>query len=137
MVVNRELAILLILSLRRGYFFIIFEYMAKGDSLSNFELMAMLVLIRLEDEAYGVPISQEIAKQTGRDVPVGSVYATLERLEEKGLVKSEVGEPTPERGGRAKRYFAVTGKGLRVIRETQRTLIRLWKGLPQLEGRKV
>jgi DNA-binding PadR family transcriptional regulator len=122
--------------LRRGYFFIIVEYMAKGDSLSNFELMVMLVLIRLGEEAYGVPISKEIAKQSGRDVPVGSVYATLERLEEKGLVESEVGEPTAERGGRAKRYFAVTGKGLRVIRETQRTLIKLWNGLPELEGRK-
>jgi PadR family transcriptional regulator len=123
--------------LRLGHFFIIFEYMAKGDNLSNFELMVMLVLIRLGEEAYGVPISKEIAMQSGRDVPVGSVYATLERLEEKGLVESEVGEPTAERGGRAKRYFAVTGKGLRVIRETQRTLIKLWKGLPGLEGRKV
>jgi DNA-binding PadR family transcriptional regulator len=110
--------------------------MAKGDSLSNFELMVMLVLIRLGDEAYGVPISKEIAQQSGRDVPVGSVYATLERLEEKELVKSEVGEPTPERGGRAKRYFAVTGKGMRVIRETRQTLVKLWNGLPELEGRK-
>jgi DNA-binding PadR family transcriptional regulator len=110
--------------------------MAKGDSLSNFEMMVMLVLIRLGDEAYGVPISKEITKQSGRDVPVGSVYATLERLEEKGLVKSEVGEPTPERGGRAKRYFAVTGQGLRMVRETQRTLVKLWNGLPELEGRK-
>jgi DNA-binding PadR family transcriptional regulator len=118
------------------YFFITFEDMARGDSLSNFELMVMLVLIRLKDEAYGVPISKEISKQSGRDVPVGSVYATLERLEEKGLAKSEVGDPTPERGGRAKRYFAVTGKGLRVIRETQRTLVELWTGLPELEGRK-
>lgn len=110
--------------------------MAKGDNLSNFELMVMLVLIRLGDEAYGVPISKEIANQSGRDVPVGSVYATLERLGEKGLVESEIGEPTPERGGRAKRYFAVTGKGLRVIRQTQRTLVNLWKVLPELEGRK-
>jgi len=110
--------------------------MSKGDSLSNFELMVMLVLIRLGDEAYGVPISKEISKQRGRDVPLGSVYATLERLEEKGLAKSEVGEPTPERGGRAKRYFAVTGKGLRVIRETKHALLELWKGLPELEGRK-
>jgi PadR family transcriptional regulator PadR len=119
------------------YFFIIVEYMAKGDSLSNFELMVMLVLIRLGDEAYGVPISQQIAKESGRDVPLGSVYATLERLEEKGLVESEVGEPTPERGGRAKRYFVVTSNGLRVIRETQRILVKLWKGLPELEGRKI
>jgi DNA-binding PadR family transcriptional regulator len=123
--------------LRFRYFFTIFEYMAKGDSLSNFELMVMLVLIRLGDEAYGVPISQQIAKESGRDVPLGSVYATLERLEEKGFVESEVGAPTSERGGRAKRYFVVTNSGLRVIRETQRILVKLWKGLPELQGRKI
>jgi PadR family transcriptional regulator, regulatory protein PadR len=106
----------------------------KERDLSNFELMVMLALIRLGDAAYGVPISREIEDRSGREVSVGSVYAALERLESKGLVTSELGEATPERGGRAKRYFRVTAKGLREVRETQRTLTRLWQGLPALQG---
>ena len=97
----------------------------------------MLALIRLGDEAYGVPISQEIEEHSGRDVALGSVYAALERLEERSLVASRVGEPTPERGGRAKRYFKVTPKGLKVVQETQQTLMSLWRGLPKLERKKV
>src|SRR5437762_4042843 len=108
--------------------------MTKCDQLGNFELMVMLVLIRLGDNAYGVPISEELEKRTGRDVAIGSVYAALERLEDKGFVGSELGEPTPERGGRAKRYFHLTPKGLRETREAQRTLVKLWRGVPQLKG---
>lgn len=99
--------------------------------------MVMLVLLRLGESAYGVPISREIERQCGREVALGSVYATLERLQEKGLVSSDLGEPTPERGGRAKRYFRLTRKGLREVRETQQALIRLWRGLPELEGGKI
>ena len=110
--------------------------MAKPQFTSNYELMVMLALIRLGDGAYGVPISQEIEEKTGRDVALGSVYAALECLEEKGLVKSALGEATPERGGRAKKYFRVTPKGLREVRETQRSLVKLWQGLPGLEGGK-
>jgi len=94
----------------------------------------MLALIRAGDAAYGVAISKTIERSAGRDVLVGSVYAALERLEEKGFVTSGVGEPTPQRGGRAKRYFRLTGKGLRQVRETQRTLIKLWQGIPALQG---
>jgi DNA-binding PadR family transcriptional regulator len=101
--------------------------------MSNFELMVMLVLIRLGDDAYGVPISREIERTSGRAVPLGSVYATLERLEVKGMVLAELGEPTMERGGRAKRYFKVTARGLREVRDTQRTLMQLWKSLPELQ----
>src|SRR5438093_13536229 len=108
----------------------------RHRDIGNFELMIMLALIRLGDNAYGVPISQEIEKRSGRDVAVGSVYAALERLESKGLVSSELGEATAERGGRAKRYFYVTGKGLKEVRETQRALIKLWQGLPELQGGK-
>src|SRR5262245_30587043 len=111
--------------------------MRTRDQLSNFELMVMLALIRLGDNAYGVPISDELEKRTGRDVAVGSVYAALERLEDKGFVTSELGETTPERGGRAKRYFHVTASGLREVRETQRALVKLWKGLPELQGGKL
>jgi DNA-binding PadR family transcriptional regulator len=110
--------------------------MTKRDQLGNFELMVMLVLIRLGDNAYGVPISEELEKRTGRDVAIGSVYAALERLEDKGFVTSELGEPTAERGGRAKKYFHVTARGLKEVRETQRSLVKLWNGLPELQGGK-
>jgi len=103
------------------------------ELLGNFELMVLLALIRLGEDAYGVPISQAIEESTGRDVLVGSVYAALERLEEKGFVSSKVGEPTAG-GGRAKRYFRITAKGLRQVRETRRALIKLWQLIPELEG---
>ena len=114
--------------------FIILEQMKTGHHLSDFELIVMLVLLRLGDEAYGVPIAREIEEQMGREVKLGSVYATLERLEEKGFVASELGEPTQERGGRAKRYFRVTRQGMRKVRETRQTLIRLWQGVPELKA---
>ena len=68
------------------------------------------------------------------EVLLGSVYDAVNRLEEKGLIESSLGEATPERGGRAKRHFRTTSKGLRLVRETQRSLVKLWKGLPQLKG---
>jgi PadR family transcriptional regulator len=108
----------------------------RQRDISNFELMILLALIRLGDDAYGVPISLEIEKRTRRDVALGSVYSALERLEKKGLVGSRLGEATPERGGKAKRFFHVTGKGLRDVRETQRALEKLWSGLPELSGGK-
>jgi DNA-binding PadR family transcriptional regulator len=115
-------------------FFIIIEEMEASGRVSEFELIVLLVLLRLGDDAYGVPIAREMQEQTKREAKLGSIYAALERLEEKGLVVSELGEPTKERGGRAKRYFHVTKQGMRQVRETQRTLTRLWKGVPELEG---
>jgi len=108
--------------------------MARREFLGGFELLVLLALIRLGDEAYGVPISEAIEKSSGREVALGSVYITLERLERRGLVSSELGEPTAVRGGRAKTYFRITGKGLREVRQAQRTLIRLWQDVPQLHG---
>ena len=90
--------------------------MAK-EYLGNLELMVLLSLMRVGDNAYGVPISQEIELRTGRDVALGSVYAALDRLERKGFVTSTLGDPTPERGGRAKRYFQITAKGVREVRD--------------------
>jgi PadR family transcriptional regulator PadR len=110
--------------------------MRKRDYLGQFELMVILAVLRAGDDAYGVPIAREIEATTGREVALGSIYAALDRLEAKGLVTSELGDPTPERGGRAKRYFHVTGKGLREVRAARRTLKKLWSGLPQLEGGK-
>jgi PadR family transcriptional regulator PadR len=108
--------------------------MSKPHYLGEFELLVMLTIMRLGEEAYGVPISREIEHQTRRDVAFGTVYATLERLQKKGFVSSNLGEATPERGGRAKRYFRVTSTGLRTVRETKQSLVRLWRGLRELEG---
>ena len=104
------------------------------DLLTDLELMILLGVLRLGEGAYGVTISREIEETGGRSVAVAVVYATLDRLEERGLASSSLGEPTPERGGRAKRFFRVTAKGVRQIRDTQRALIALWKGVPQLKG---
>lgn len=101
--------------------------------LGSFELMVLLAVVGLDDDAYGVTILRALEARTGRDVGVGSVYATLERLEAKGLVGSRLGDPTPERGGRAKRYFRATPGGVREARSARETLSLLWQGLPQLE----
>jgi DNA-binding PadR family transcriptional regulator len=103
----------------------------KGPSyLGEFELMVLLTIIHLGEDAYGVPLSRELAIRRGRDVSVGSVYAALDRLEAKGFVASYLGESTPERGGRAKRYFRVTQQGLRSAHATRNVLSKLWKTLP-------
>ncbi len=108
--------------------------MANRGYLGEFELMILLAVIHLGDEAYGVPISRELERHRGRGVSVGSVYAALERMEAKGLVTSTLGDPTPERGGKAKRYFTVTRAGLRQVHETRRVLSKLWRTLPEMKG---
>jgi PadR family transcriptional regulator PadR len=104
--------------------------MGERNYLSEFELMILLIVINLGDDAYGVPLTRQLAIERGRDVSVGSVYATLDRLEEKGLIASRLGEATAERGGRAKRYFRVTEQGVRSIQQTRMVLNKLWKSLP-------
>jgi DNA-binding PadR family transcriptional regulator len=108
--------------------------MAGREHLGNFELMVLLAILRAGANAYGVPVSREIEETTGREVALGSVYAALERLERKGLVTSALGDPTPERGGRAKRYLRVTAKGLREIRAARRAFTALWINVPELKG---
>jgi DNA-binding PadR family transcriptional regulator len=120
-------------SLRPSYFFAIIELMTDRSYLGEFELMILLAVIHLGEEAYGVPISRELEAHRGRNVSVGSVYAALERLEAKDLVSSTLGDPTPERGGKAKRYFRVTRAGLSQVHETRRVLSRLWSALPELK----
>lgn len=110
--------------------------MRKGGYLGNFDLMLLLALMRLGDDAYGVTIARELEEQTGREVVIASVYATLDRLQERGLVISSLGDATPERGGKAKRYFRITGAGIREVRDARQSLINLWKGLPELKGEK-
>ena len=108
--------------------------MNKRQFLTDFELMILLAILRVGKHAYGVPIAREIEKTAQRNVMLGAVYTALERLERTGMVVSTIGDPTPERGGRAKRFFTVTRPGLRAVRDTQQALTALWKGIPELKG---
>jgi DNA-binding PadR family transcriptional regulator len=103
--------------------------MSGRDYLGEFEHMIVLALLRLGDEAYGVTVRQEIEARTKREVSIGAVYATLDRLEGKGYVKSRRGDPTPERGGRSKRFFNVTAKGVAAVNRAQRALHSMTEGL--------
>jgi PadR family transcriptional regulator len=104
-----------------------------ADSLTNSELLVMSAVLRLSNNAYGVPIVQELERNRHR-MSVATVYVVLGRLEARGLVASAMGEATPERGGRAKRYFRVTANGVRQVRALQKTLVQLWRGVPHLQG---
>ncbi len=103
--------------------------MAGRDYLGEFEHIVVLALLRLGDQAYGVTVRQEIEIRINREVSIGAVYATLDRLETKGYVKSQRGGPTPERGGRAKRFFRVTAKGVAAVNRTHRALQIMTEGL--------
>jgi len=103
--------------------------MARDDFPGAFEQMVLLAVARLEGEGYGVTVRREIEARTGRSVATGAVYATLERLEEKGLVSSREGEPTPQRGGRAKRHFRLEAEGVRALEHARTTMDRLWEGV--------
>lgn len=100
--------------------------------LTDFELMLLLATLRCGDEAYGVQIAREIERTGGRPVLLGAAYAALDRLERNGYLTSSIGDPTAERGGRAKRFFTVTPSGLRAVKDTQRSLMALWHDVPQL-----
>ena len=97
--------------------------------LGEFEQLVLLAVLHTGEEAYGIPIRDEITRRTGRDVALGTVYKTLVRLEEKGLVGSRTGEPTPQRGGRRKRYYAATPPGRRALRASLGALRRMASGL--------
>jgi PadR family transcriptional regulator PadR len=101
--------------------------------LTDFELMLLLATLRVGEEAYGVRIAQEIEATSGRRVLLGAAYAALERLERNGLVSSSLGSATPQRGGRPKRFFRVTARGLRAVLDTQQALTAMWRDLPQLK----
>src|SRR3954470_10224531 len=98
-------------------------------SLGEFEHMVLLAVMRLDDEAYAVPVREEILRCTGRDVSRGSIYITLDRLETKGYLKSRLADPTPERGGRAKRYYELRPRAVDALKESRRALVALWRGL--------
>jgi DNA-binding PadR family transcriptional regulator len=109
--------------------------MAERSYLGEMELMVLLAVVRLGDGAYGVPISKELLELAGRELAFGSIYAALDRMQRKGFVTSVLGDSTPERGGRAKRYFRATPAGIRALKMTRTALMNLWSGIPLLEGR--
>src|SRR5882757_3944173 len=99
----------------------------KRSSLGEFEEIVLIITASLEGDAYGVTITNEIEKQTGRSPGFNTVHTTLQRLEEKGLIRSTMGGATAERGGRRKRFFSITPLGSRTVRELKAMRERLWK----------
>ena len=108
--------------------------MGKGDYLGEFEQITMLALLRLGTNAYGMTIRREISERIGRDASIGAIYTTLERLEKKGYVSSRIGEATPERGGRAKKYFQIEAPGHKALTDSRQTLETMWDGLAPQEA---
>ncbi len=108
--------------------------MRKREYLGQLELMVLMAVMRPTQDAYGVQISRDIAEKSGRAVALASVYAALERLERKGFVTSSLGEPTAERGGKARTYFKPTTAGIKEARDAHNTLLRLSRELPSLKG---
>jgi len=98
-------------------------------ALGEFEHVVLLAVLRLDADAYAVTVRDEILRRTGRDVSRGAIYITLDRLETKGYLRSWLADPTPERGGRAKRYYALRPKGVEALKESRRALVALWKGV--------
>lgn len=101
----------------------------KHKFLGEFEQMLLLSILKLGSEAYGTSIRKLLADTIKRDVTIGALYTTLERLEKKGMVSSKMGEATSERGGRAKKYFEVTAQGQGALRKSKDALTTLWQGL--------
>ncbi|HUE86156.1 MAG TPA: PadR family transcriptional regulator [Vicinamibacterales bacterium] len=104
--------------------------MAKFDALGEFEQTVLLAIVHVGQGAYGVTIREEIERRTGREVSVGALYTAFDRLERKGYVRSTISDPTPQRGGRAKRFISVTAAGLAALRRSRELLDRMWAGIP-------
>lgn len=107
--------------------------MAHEDYLGEWEQIVLLAVLRCGDRAYGVPVREEIRVCTGRAVAPGALYTTLDRLENKGLLLSRMGEPTPVRGGRARRFYCVTRQGREAVARAQTAYLQLLQGLDLLE----
>jgi DNA-binding PadR family transcriptional regulator len=103
--------------------------MSDATILGEFEHIVLLAILRLGDKAYGVTIRNEIQERTGREPAPGALYVTLDRLEDKGLLTSALGDPTPLRGGRAKRYVKVSASGMEALNHARTCYLRLWDGL--------
>jgi PadR family transcriptional regulator len=100
--------------------------------LGEFEQVVLLAILRIGEDAYAIPIREEIEARTGRTVARGALYTALERLETKRYLRSRMSEPLPERGGRSRRYFTVTAVGLSALRASRRSLLALWSGVEGL-----
>ena len=111
-----------------------FVEMSKGDSLGEFEYLLLLAILRLNPNAYGMTVRREIAERTNREVTIGAVYATLERLENKGLVKSHDQVPSAEEGGRTKRIYKVTAIGMQAVKSTSSAMANMMDGLNLAKG---
>jgi DNA-binding PadR family transcriptional regulator len=99
------------------------------DFLGEFEQMVLMAVLHLGDQAYAVTIREEIERRTGRAASRGAIYITLERLEKKGYLESWLADPTPERGGRAKRYHRVSASGATALKRSLAALEKMWQGL--------
>ena len=99
------------------------------DTLGEFEQSVLLAVAHLKDDAYGVTIRREIEARGGRAVAVGALYTALDRLERKGFIRSILSDPTPQRGGRSKRYVTLTRSGIAALRRSRQRLDRMWAGL--------
>jgi len=97
--------------------------------LGELEQIVLLAVMRLGDGAYATPILEEIQSQAGRRIARGALYTALDRLEAKGCLRSKLGEPLAERGGRSRRYFSVTPAAIRSLKESRLALLRLWRGI--------
>ena len=103
--------------------------MGRTEGLSQLEQYVLLCLVRLGDEAYGVPIHQVIEERTGRSVSIATIYSALDRLEKEGLVASRLSSPLPERGGRAKRLFRLSAEGATALHRARRVHDSMWEGV--------
>jgi PadR family transcriptional regulator PadR len=108
--------------------------MPRGELLGSLEHIVLLALVRLSSNAYGMTVRREIEERTGRNISIGAVYTTLERLEAKGYVSSALGEPTAERGGRAKRLFKIEAEGEQVLQASQEAIRKMTLGLKNRWG---
>ena len=106
--------------------------MTVAAALGEFEQVVLLAILRLGDDAYAVAVQNEIQRCTGRELSRGSIYITLDRLESKGYLKSRLADPTPERGGRAKRFYTLRPRAVQALRENRRALIAMWRGLESI-----
>ncbi|MCB0493130.1 MAG: PadR family transcriptional regulator [Cyclobacteriaceae bacterium] len=104
----------------------------KGTFIGEFEELVLLSIAILEDNAYGVAIKEEIKKKAKRNPSIGALHSAFKRLEEKGFIKSHLGEQTPERGGRRKLYYSLTNAGIKALNRSRDLRNSMWDAIPQL-----
>ena len=102
--------------------------MTERSYLREFEQLVLLSVLRLGEDAYGARIQADLAEAANRSVSIATIYVALSRLEQRGLVRSWMSDPTPVRGGKAKKYYAVESEGKVALQEAKATLERMWEG---------